>query len=98
MRPLYHCFPSGTRSIPKVWSIPSCPSLQIAYNGDSIGDADGTPFDPGVTGNAGLRYDATTNQFNYNWNTSGLQQGCYNPLLTLDDNGPVHSTILKPRP
>jgi hypothetical protein len=71
-------------------------SLQVAANSVCAGDADGTPLDPGSSSASGLRYDASANQFIFNWNTSGLAAGCYTILLTLDD-GTSHGTTLRLR-
>jgi hypothetical protein len=52
---------------------------------DAQGNPLGQPFDPNGAGNTGLRYDAATGQFIFNWKTSGLKAGRYRILLTLDD-------------
>jgi hypothetical protein len=45
-------------------------------------------------GKTGLRYDATTNQFVYNWQTKGLSAGSYTVVLTLAD-GTTHSQTVQ---
>jgi hypothetical protein len=96
------------RTIPVKWqltdargayisSLATVAALKVSPSGDCAGIADGTPVDPGITGNASLRYDAGENQFVFNWDTTGLAAGCYGILLSLDDNGPPHSTIVRLR-
>jgi hypothetical protein len=74
-----------------VGTLSTIASLQI----DSVacdGTADNTPpFDPGSSGNTGLRYDTSANQYIFNWQTKGLVAGCYNVVLRLNDNT-THST------
>jgi large repetitive protein len=97
------------RTIPVKWSLTdangtyvSVPStvkhLELAFNGDCVSDADGTPIDLGTTGGSGLRYDETERQFIYNWDTSNAGQGCYSVLLYLDDDSPPRNTIVKLKP
>ena len=68
-------------------------SLQVAPNGSCLPGADENATDPSASGATGLRYDMTSNQFIFNWQTRGLATGCYDVLLTLDDSS-VHSTII----
>jgi len=44
------------------------------------------PLDPSATGGTSLRYDATSGQFTFNWDTSGYAVGCYQMQLTLKDD------------
>ena len=61
------------------------------------GESDSTePFDPGSSGNTGLRYDSVANQYIFNWQTKGLAAGCYNIVLRLDDST-IHSTRVQLR-
>jgi hypothetical protein len=65
-------------------------SLQIApvnANGSL-----GTAFNPNGAGGTGLRYDTTSNQYDFNWLTKGLSAGTYEIVLKLAD-GTTH--ILK---
>ena len=65
-------------------SLSSVQGLQVAYRGACSADA-GAPVDLGSSGASGLRYDAMSNQFVFNWQTKGLAAACYSILLTLDD-------------
>jgi hypothetical protein len=53
----------------------------------------GTPFNPTAAGGTGLRYDATANQYVFNWQTRGLAAGAYQILLALND-GTTHTLTL----
>ncbi|MGI9102170.1 MAG: PxKF domain-containing protein [Terriglobales bacterium] len=77
-------------------SLSSVQSLQIAFSGDCGSYSESGAVDPGSSGTTGLRYDATGNQFVFNWQTRGLAAGCYSLVLKLDD-GSVHSTAVNLR-
>ncbi|HWR13971.1 MAG TPA: PxKF domain-containing protein [Terriglobales bacterium] len=77
-------------------NLSSITSLQIAYNGDCAGVADGEPFDPGTPGASSLMYDSTTGLFHFNWQTKGVAPGCYSILLGFDD-GKTQNTVVKLR-
>lgn len=50
----------------------------------------------GATGGSTFRYDATGNQFVFNWDTTKTPgKGCYAIVLQLDDGSPAKATILK---
>jgi len=70
-------------------------SLSFLYNGLCSEDP-GAAQDLGSRGNTGLRYDADSNQFSFNWQTKGLSAGCYNVVLSLDDTT-VHSALVSLR-
>src|SRR5437588_1544944 len=67
-------------------------SLQLSYDGFCSAES-GAAVDLGGSGNTGLRYDASGNQFIFNWQTKGLPAGCYSVLLSLDDST-VHSAMV----
>jgi hypothetical protein len=53
------------------------------------------PLSPSATGSTVLRYDATNNQYVFNWDTTNQPKGsCYNIVLKLAD-GTVKSTVVK---
>ena len=59
-------------------------SLQVqAINAQ--GQPTGAPFIPAATAGTALRYDPVSQQFIFNWDTSGLTLGYYRVLLTLND-------------
>jgi hypothetical protein len=67
-----------------ITSLSAVTSLQVApvnANGSL-----GTPSNPTGSGGTGLRYDATANQYVFNWQTKGLTAGSYAVLLTLADH------------
>ena len=51
----------------------------------------------GATGNSSFRYDATNNQFRFNWDTSygGIAAGCYTVILTLNDGSQPKATSVQ---
>jgi len=51
----------------------------------------------GATGNSSFRYDATNNQFRFNWDTSygGITPGCYTVILTLNDGSQPKATSVQ---
>jgi hypothetical protein len=59
-------------------------TLQLSYLGVCSGST-GNTVDLETTGATGLRYDASSNQFIFNWQTKGLPSGCYRITLSLDD-------------
>ncbi|HEY1435809.1 MAG TPA: Ig-like domain repeat protein, partial [Thermoanaerobaculia bacterium] len=74
----------------------------VAYAGGACsGQATGTAYllyNPtvGAKGGSTFRYDPSTNQFIFNWNTAysgGV--GCYEVELTLNDGSPIKATIEK---
>jgi hypothetical protein len=90
------------RTIPAKWiltdgkgatitALSAVASLRVAANADCLGDADGTPFDPGSSSQVGLRNDGT--QYIFNWQTSGLAPGCYTFDVTLDDGTGKSTTV-----
>ena len=75
-------------------SLSAISSVQIAYNGDCAGVADGSPISADAPGNSGLRYDSTTNAFQFNWQTPrGATAGCYDVQVLLDD-GSIHASTV----
>jgi hypothetical protein len=70
----------------------SVQSLQVAYFESCSADA-GVPVDLSSSGGTGLRYDATSNQFVFNWQTKGFSAGCYSLVLMLDDTT-VHRAVV----
>jgi hypothetical protein len=59
-------------------------SLQIRQE-TGPGQPVGPAFNPAAAGGTGLRYDPTSHQFVFNWDTSGLTTGWYQIVLTLAD-------------
>jgi len=51
------------------------------YNNEPQGD----PIEATATGNTGLRYDSTAQQYIFNWSTKGLVKGFFQFQLVLDD-------------
>ncbi|MGE5717773.1 MAG: Ig-like domain repeat protein, partial [Acidobacteriota bacterium] len=51
----------------------------------------------GATGGSSFKYDTTTNQFRFNWDTSylGIPAGCYDVILTLADSSPSKVTSVQ---
>ena len=51
----------------------------------------------GATGGSSFRYDTTSNQFRFNWDTSyvGIPAGCYDVILTLSDSSPPKATSVQ---
>jgi hypothetical protein len=67
-----------------VTSLSAVRSLQV-QSINAQGQPTGTPFNPAATAGTVLRYDPASQQFIFNWDTSGLTLGYYRVLLTLDD-------------
>jgi hypothetical protein len=67
-----------------VTTVSAVRSLQVQAI-DAQGQPTGTPFNPTTTAGTALRYDPVSQQFIFNWDTSGLTLGYYRVLLTLDD-------------
>jgi hypothetical protein len=67
-----------------VTNVSAVRSLQVQAI-DAQGQPIGTPFNPAATAGTVLRYDPTSQQFIFNWDTTGLTLGYYRVLLTLDD-------------
>jgi hypothetical protein len=73
----------------------------IAYAGACSGLATGQVlvlYNPtnGATGGSTFRYDTTNNQFIFNWDTSSaFGPGCYELVLTLNDNSPAKATTIR---
>ncbi len=78
-----------------VGSLSSVQTLRLAYRGTCSAEA-GAAVDLGTSGNSGLRYDSTSNQFVFNWQTKGLLVGCYDVILALDDTT-VHAATVSLR-
>jgi hypothetical protein len=68
-------------------------SLQI-QSVDANGNPQAPPFNPMASGDTGLRYDPTANQFIFNWDTKGLTAGFYEIELTLND-GTVQTLVVQ---
>ena len=82
-------------------------SLVAYFNPSCTGRVPGTPpwpppsstvsyvLFPLTTGNSTFRYDATTNQFIINWDTTKVAAaGCYDIVLTLADGSPPRATAV----
>lgn len=92
------------KTIPVKWSIPSSTggfisdtsivkSIEVSPKTCISDPTDGSEVeDTSTTGNSGLRYDESTNQFIYNWKTNKSMKGnCYTLLLNLIDDSSHHA-------
>jgi len=70
--------------------------LQAVPNSSCSGIGNGTPISlsPSATGATVLRYDSSSNQYVFNWNTTNQGPGCYNIVVRLSD-GTAKSTIVQ---
>lgn len=75
------------------------PGTGTACTGPVSGVPTLTLLDPATgrpTGNSTYRYDAATNQFIFNWDTSAAtRSSCYRLRLSLDDGSPPKVTIVR---
>jgi uncharacterized protein len=75
-------------------SVSAIQSVQMAYNGSCAGNSEDAPVVADSPGSSGLRYDAGSNVFLFNWKTpKGAPAGCYSIGIVLDD-GSTHSAIV----
>jgi len=59
--------------------------IQLARNASRSGDPTGEWEDAAPTGDTILRFDSVSNQFIFNWKTTGLSAGCYTfAVITAD--------------
>jgi hypothetical protein len=81
---------TGLQAVPGAWS----DQAGCVVNGGEVLlllGADGRP-----TGGSTYRYDATTDQFMFNWDTSAVNTAfCYRVRLTLDDGSPAKVTVVR---
>lgn len=54
----------------------AAPNVEI-YAMGACGGSDSTVIAVSDAGNSGYQYDSTTNTWQFNWKTTGLQSGCY---------------------
>ncbi len=94
-------------AIPVKWQLPNGQGgfisdlgavTSIQFQQVSCSDVSSTLTDPVeavATGNSGLHYDYTTNQYIFNWSTLRSWAGsCYNMVLSLNDGSQYEATFL----
>jgi hypothetical protein len=63
------------------------PTLNIFGPVSCGSDTGGEPITVDAPGSTGYQYDPGSNSWQFNWKTTGLQQGCYNIFVTNGQTG-----------